>query len=1120
MTKSIFKQIFITLFVVLAFLLAQNSFIIGLFSNNKNLDVYADTTVSNGKHTSELTSKMSDINANFNSTASGSTSTTSSYYTGSTQIRTPSNWTKTGNLVSKLKIGVIDLKNFNSEEYGISQADLPNIYPESMTSNSENNVLMINTESSSNFGYTSSSIELSANSYYSITVNYYTKPGVAASIYLISDDLSNIETSKWELQETNGKWESVTFWISTSITKNLDLTIGLYIGSSSAGGNSISNPMQNGYVLFDNIKINQYSKAYYDNANKTHNNNQSINLKAETITSGDGYVEGGNFENGLSAWSAPTDEENLNTGGTAVLVDLATFESKDYEGLPSNVNPGTDYNSYSQTKALMFYSRTEATNTLESKEIEILQNNIYRISVWAKGSLGSGSVNITLSGDIPGTLEDTASQSYTAFTSNTNTFNNGWQEYVFYVIGNHSYDAKIKLSLGITDARGYVIFDDITSVKISSDDRTNGVALDSNAKTLELYNTDSATVPNGYFNFSTSVGNNVTYPLGVANWTKSGTDETESGLEISGIINTKSDIFNANKIYFDSPANPAQVSPVADDTNNILMLRNRSQISSYQSYETESTISLSASTYYRFNIDICTQDITNRASGINVSIINSDDVVLAQFNNLIINNPTTNNWQTLEVYFYTGNLAQEVSIVLSLGSETAPTAGFAYFDNCEISSNDASGTAITADSFTEIQTSNYVKKVDLSTESFDSYATLNPTTHLYEPLFWELECQEGQEYNFAGGILTNENIYAALGQEEFETDLESALMLRNYADTYSTAKYKLNYSFNANGYYKVTVKVKTIDLSQEYYNETKDEDGNNIPYGANIYIEEFEDKFTAINTASKNVNNFKPFDDEENVFVEYTFLINSTEAIEPTFVLSLGSENALVSGIALFDDFTITTITEDEYTNATAIYEDESEYPETLINIVNTSTTTEDEGGATFTPDYTVWLAIPTVIIAVAVIVAIVGFTVKKINQNKPEKVKVSVSYDRSETLLKDMDRRHRKSAISHRLKLLYEELETTERNLEQERKEHQKQQEAYQTAKEIAAQDKSIHLQEPDNKYLNFEKTEEELMKNIEGIKADIKVLEDEQKRILENEKAHNSKSANNIVIRKNSKK
>ena len=446
--------------------------------------------------------------------------------------------------------------------------------------------------------------------------------------------------------------------------------------------------------------------------------------------------------------------------------------------------------------------------------------------------------------------------------------------------------------------------------------------------------------------------------------------------------------------------------------------------------------------------------------------------------------------------------------------------GFAYFDNCEISSNDASGTAITADSFTEIQTSNYVKKVDLSTESFDSYATLNPTTHLYEPLVWELECQEGQEYNFAGGILTNENIYAALGQEEFETDLESALMLRNYADTYSTAKYKLNYSFNANGYYKVTVKVKTIGLSQEFSNATKDEDGNNIPYGANIYIEEFEDKFTAINTASKNVNNFNPFDDEENVFVEYTFLINSTEAIEPTFVLSLGSENALVSGIALFDDFTVTTITEDEYTNATAIYEDESEYPETLINIVNTSTTTEDEGGATFTPDYTVWLAIPTVIIAVAVIVAIVGFTVKKINQNKPEKVKVSVSYDRSETLLKDMDRRHRKSAISHRLKLLYEELETTERNLEQERKEHQKQQEAYQTAKEIAAQDKSIHLQEPDNKYLNFEKTEEELMKNIEGIKADIKVLEDEQKRILENEKAHNSKSANNIVIRKNSKK
>ncbi|MBQ9786034.1 MAG: hypothetical protein IJW25_01040 [Clostridia bacterium] len=1131
MTKTKIKQIFISLFVVLAFMLAQNSLLIGLFSayNTNSTEVFASTAVT-GKPTVELTSEMSSINAGFSSTSSGSTSTTSSYYTGSTSIRTPTNWTKDSSVsYTKLKIGSIDISKtenfFNDEEdktngYGISRKESNKIYLESMAQNSEKYALMINALSTqTNFGYTSKSLSLKANSYYSVTVNYLTQEGAAASIYMIGDQINEFKESNWELKDTAGKWESVTFWFETSSTKKLDVQIGLYLGAKSIDGKTTSNVLSSGYAIFDNIKINQYSKAMFDLAKTNGTNNQVISLKNDVVTSGDGFVIDGNFENGLSNWAS----SDKNTGGSSYLVDLSTFEGGDYSGVPADAKPGTNYQSNTETKAMMISSSSTATNLKESKEITIKQNTTYRISVWAIGELTSGNPEIILSGKIPGTLntdmeEETVSQSFTSLSTNTNYQSNGWQEYVFYVVGNPLYDSTLKLSLGFTSAKGYILFDDITTQIISTAEKNDGTSVDSNSKTVEIYKTSSASVPNGYFNFTTSVEQKLSYPLPVSNWTH---NESELGNQISGIINTKSAIFDAHKINFDSPTNPAQISSVADDTNNILMLRNKNEQYSYQSYTTESTITLNKSTYYRFNVDVNTQDIKNKTSGINVTIKNNKNIILAQFNNVITNNAATNNWETLEVYFYTGDFAQEINITLSLGSASYPTAGFAFFDNCELTSNDANGTAINETSFADVKTGKFVKKVNLSTESFDNYGDLDTSTNLYAPLFWNIESQAGQEHNVASGILTQENIYNALGQDEFEPTLTSALMLRHYEDTYSKATFKLSYTFDANAYYKVSAKIKTVGLTQSAENKVLDDDNNEVPYGANFYIEQYNKTFKAINTVSESVNAQNPFDDEENVFVEYTFYINTTDSFDPTFVLELGNEESLVSGIALFDDFAITVITEDDYKNATAIYENEEDYPEYVINIANESATSNtDENNPTFTPDYTVWLAIPTVIIALAVVVAIVGYLVRKSNENKTETVNVSVSYDRSETLLKDMDRRHRKSAISHRLKLLYEELETTEKTLAEERQEHKKQLDAYQTAKEIAAQDSSVQLQEPDTRFTNFEKTEEQLVKNIEGIKADIKLLEEEQKQLIEKEKARNNKSTRNIVTRNKTRK
>ena len=1141
--KNIAIKFSLCLLLILTFFIAQNSLLFSQFSFAS--PVQTVSAVNNSSSSDLETSYSSISNYNFATTSTGAVASTSgtlpSNYTGNTSILTPSSWTKNGTANKSMSIGVIDVSptSFatNFDNYSLLASASP--YRSSMSSDTNTKILMINSTTATTYGYTSSSFTLEANSYYSITVDYYTGNTDAipslASVCLIGDDFDGLTSTAVLGVQTNKNWGTITFWIATNEANSSTAKIGLYLGCP-AWTNSSTSLSSSGYVFFDNVELTQYSENYFTSQDKDKDNyssyatNQFVDLTYGDITSGNnGYVEDGGFNtttsltSSSSAWTTIVDDASTITGASTVSI----------------VNANTSYSSIdvpytnartSDNKVLMVYNAInrsgKSSGTVTSKAITIKQHNVYRISFWAKTNADSITATLAPTGTVNGNTYEAVSIS-TASTD-TSVTTNDWNEYVFFVTGNSLTDASVTLTLGLSSSNNteleYAFFDDVTSQLVSSEDRDNASDTGITYKTLDLNPSSSLTIANGYFNLASSTDREVTYPLEVSGWTYGGITNSTNA---HGIVNLKSTIFNEYKSNFNDPSNPAKDSGVA--SNNVLMLYNNSKTT--QSYTTTSSFSASATTTYKLTVDICTQVSSTNNGGANIYITNSNGVTIAEF--LDIN--TNGLWETYTLYFKNYGASQSLNVTLGFGRDATnkTVSGWAYFDNCVC--NTYSGTTDIAD----ITTSSTVKVINLAktedddtyyySDSFSEYDTDQDTlTHLYDPFYWETEVKaeetddEGNattlsDEDITSGIVNASNIDEALSIVANNADMNrDFLLIRSLSDTYYTATNKFTVSLSASSYYKISVWVKTVGLTQDSDNtqyEDSDEDGEEddaIPYGASISIDGIDDSFTGINTNGS-------FDENENGWVEYIFYINTTDAIDMQLYLGLGSEDAWTSGYAFFDDITVLSMTEDAYTLALNI--DLEATPEQVVSVVNTTADEdEDEDSSSSTYDESLaWLAIPTIILAVAVIVALAGYGIKKYLEKRPVKVKVTNNYDRSATLLKDLDHRNYKASVHHRLKLLYEELKQTEQYLEDEQIEHKKQMEAYQTAKEIAQQDKSIQLETPNKKYMDFDKTVEQLKNNIASIKTDIELLEEEQRQIIEQEqRKHKEDLKGNKITRR----
>ena len=1059
------KTIFLTLLMAVTLLLSQTPMLLA--------GIGTTTSVAQNKQNlaPQATGASQNVTLVSNADFSNKGSSTSSY------VYAPSSWTLgSSDELKSLKYGVINLNDLSTraKDFGL-QDEQP-----LLTNADEESVLMINSASAtagSSLNYYQS-ITLEAGSFYQIGINVYTSADAFASIYLDNDNFEE-GTAKIDSINTSKNWDTYYFYVATSPYSKQTINLNLYLGNK--------DEPSTGYVLFDNIKTVRYSENVFDKLiQNLPSQSKLIDQRVAKITdsSAKGYIN-----TDMSKWTIE------NNSGTTYLeqVDTTYVGSNGYL---TDVTPGTNFSS-SETLNGIALSVDDGYISVKSPDINIERNGLYKINLYAKGNITSGNMNVVLSGTIPNTPEDeddtTLSASLTSLSSSTSTYTNDWNEYAFYVSGSSLYDTTINLYLGLgsssTSATGYVVYAYINSYKLDSTQYSDGQSVNTTT-TLSM-------TPSASLNFANSAFNNIspnddsTLPDTPTNWTQVLGDENAT--TIGGVVNTLSTTFAQYTSLGSEVVSPLTKS--GDYSNNVLVMYNKTP--TYQGYYNTQSYTISADNYYLMTLDINMQKslLSDTNSGAYIYLKDSNDNTLAWFRYA---GNSTDEWQTLKIYIKGYFQDRSVTPHLYLGSKDKPTQGIVYFDNCKITTSDETA-------FNKAQNGATTRVIDLANAQFSLYNSVE--NKIYKPSLWNITNGDEENITSTLGIVKSNNLPDFITESVTDdSDNTDMLMIGATEESYYTYSNNIDFSLSASTYYKLTIDVKTLMLAHTIDVETETQD---TPFGVTINLNGVDNaQVTDINTQTSNTKYTdlnQALKDTTNEFVTYTFYLYPTSTTTMNIQLSLGKSNQLCSGYVFFKNLELTKIDEDTYNSDIAILTDNNrtEIPSTVINLVNTSTDedTDDDNQTTYTTSNDWWASTFTIIIALAVLVAIIGFVVKKIAGNRKERVNVSNNYDRLETLLKDVDRRNKISDINLKIRNLQEELKQSEHFLQEEKDNLAKETASYQTAKEIA-NDTGIAIESPQKKLDAMQKNVEELEQKVASISLDIQVLEEERERIKLQEK------------------
>ena len=927
---------------------------------------------------------MADDGSNYR-TVNVSSDLLSSYYnfntTASTRSApaTPNGWsiiTGIGNQVNKDNIlsGIVDLTDDTTFSASTFKTSRPKNILENITSDTAyyKNLMINSHNGAGRLGYKSNSLNLEANSYYSISVRLYTnrtektdnydETDAYASIYLsgleTEDSLEN--QLKFENINTLESWVDYTFYIDTFDSASVNLE--LWLGSKTSN--------VQGAVFFNNVTIYRYSEDYYKEyiltKSDTEEDNHNIISFSKSYTE---PVTNSSFETTTPlGWTniakSTTDAETQ----ICQIVDVNNYSLKDDS---TTVSAPRSNNSANNNHALFMYNKEEGYQAIESSKFTVEQLAYYKISFFAKSNCGTGTgATVYLVDKSKDNAIDSAKLTLsTTFTKKSNIYRNDWTQYSFYVYGDELADKEVALQIWLgtnsSKTKGYVFVDDFRMEKVSYQTFSNNSS-SSNSTSLNFNNESSSfVVVNSNFNKTQNEDPTTTYPLKPSNWAKSGDTNNNT---FSGVIKATAEHFDANKSNYTNtsivPSRPAN-HPIHGDNNNVLMIGSTSE-NNTQSYESDS-MTLSANSYYKLSFYVFTDYFKNNETnnGARVTLKNSSRV-LFDYQNI---NFTDNAWHLFETYIKTGNNSENANLFLSFEK----TTGYVYFDDIKL---ETTKEAVYND-FT-IQPNVIYTKVDLSFENFDN-KTFNTFTKIQTPNNWDGVGQDSDTPT-ESGIISMNNDSLSLVPPTLSGN-NNVLMINSLHNVNYAYTSKESFNFTAKTYYKITVNVLTNNLVAE---NTSDSKG----YGASIILNGSKDIIV------KGI-------DTHGVWKTYTIYLSSEDAINSTISLGLGASNQKISGMVLFDNLKIETT--DQNTFLEDLKTSDDNYTKCFINYTEKTETDEEESA--WTNDFN-WLILPSLITALSIIIAVIGFYVKKINFNKKPKIKTK--YDRRKTLDKDIDKREK----------------------------------------------------------------------------------------------------------------
>ena len=908
------------------------------------------------------------------------------YTTSTAKPATPNGWSEiTTNQVNKDNIikGIVDVTDESTFKTSTYKTTRPNMPKDESSDDSYFKNLMINSfNGAGRFGYKSNSISLEANSYYEIRVKLYThrtaktddfeETDPTASIYLtgLTDDKKFDNQVKFENINTLTSWTTYSFYIDTNSSASVNLE--LWLGSKTTS--------VQGAVFFNNVKIYRYSEDYYTkyilaNEDTDTNNFNIISLsQAQNLTP----VDNSSFET-----TTPMGWKNIAKSTTETDNQLCQIVDANNYSLVVNDNktitaPGSN-NSANNSHCLFMYNKENGYQAIESSKIKIQPLSYYKITFWAKSdcNTGSGATVYLVDKTENNPIENASLTLGINYTKNSNIYRNDWTQYSFYVYGseNEVKNVTIQIWLGTTSSKtsGYVFVDDFRMEEISYDMFSNNSSSTNSSSLNFNSDSDSFVIVNSNFNKTSNEDISTTYPLDPTSWSKSG--DTNSNT-FSGVINASEEPFNANiDKYTNTAIMPTRPTnhPIHKDNNNVLMIGSTSENNS-QTYSS-SNISLSSDSYYKLSYYVFTSydRINDKNNGASVSLT-TNTRTLYDYQNIYF---TDNQWHQFVVYFKTGVNSESATLNLNFKDLT----GYVYFDDIRLETSKEE----IFNNFTVEPEVTYTK-ADLSYENFDN-KTFNSNGNIQTPNGWTAT-EQGVENNEFTINETNRGIIKVSDNSSIDVPSTlsgnaNALFIQSLHDTNFAYTTNDSYTFNAKTYYKISVNVLTKNISSESTNEDAK------TYGARISLDGSNDIiFKGINTLGG--------------WKTYTIYLTLENELTSKISLALGNKDEKVSGTVLFDNFKIETIDQDTMKNE-LLTADESTIAKFINYTENTEDTTEDN--STWSNEFN-WLILPSLLTALALIIAVVGFYVRKINFTRKPKIKTK--YDRRKTLDKDIDRRER----------------------------------------------------------------------------------------------------------------
>lgn len=993
-SKSKIKKIICSSVLCLGFLASA---LTGLHFNN-SANVYAESA--SGYIVEDVSSSSIGPGYNFSAT------------TSSTTPVNPSSWKEITESVANtdnIKRGVVSFKSatsFDSEEWKLAtQPSMPD------TNNEDDNYhknLMINSYSGDGrFGYkTDKSLTLEANSFYKISVYLYThktsKTDTAdatdprASIYLtglLDEKDENYRQSAFEDISTRGAWEKYSFYVDTKEAKSVQLE--LWLGSKKSS--------VHGAVFFNNVEILRLSEDRYisQTQNLQDNDNDNFNI----ISFATDYTlpfENSSFEDVANEWTQKVQSTSNATDQISSIVDVNTF-TKVNDNLSVTI-PGSNCSADNQN-ALFLYNKVDGYQAVESSELTIKQQSYYKLSFWAKSDCNTGNGGTVMLVD---KSDDPISVSKltlaTTVTNGSNKFRNDWTNYSFYIYGASNKDTNIAVQiwLGTQDSKtsGYVFVDDFRLEEINYDVYSANSSA-SNSTTFNLNNAgDKYTVANGEFNITHNTTSETIFPAKPANWDFTGDNNSNS---FSGIVNTREDLFNDNIAKFGRgstfPTKPGVVPYNQDDNNNVLMIGSTNEINE-QTY-TSNAITLSAGSFYNLSFYVMTDYVkhdTTSNDGARFKVSSANKTIFDLYNIKF----DDDSWHKIDVKIKTGNNDESATIALSFDK----LIGYVFFDKIELRTIDEATYNDTL--FDNPNIPSY--KVDLSFGNFNNntYGKHLNSDGLDTSGSWNFSLNN-EEVGIMHGVITSSSPLISDVPASLSGNT-SYLYISSLHDAHLSYTSKESYTFNSETYYKISVNVLTRYITK---------DCEPTEFGASIKLTSSDDLLL------KNINTRVDENSSEGVWKTYTIFASFTESLSSTITLSLGYTDETCMGEVLFDNLTITTLESDAYEQAIQDAE-----LGTYATFTNYTAPEEDPQEETTPWENTFnWLIIPSLVTGLAIIIAVVGFYLKKINLNRKPKVKTN--YDRRKTLDKDIDRREKIALRKQIIEELRAELSSIDKEIE-----------------------------------------------------------------------------------------